>query len=374
MEQIGFLAFQGCTALEEIYIPANTILGNAFVGCTSLKAINIDPANTKIRMKDNCLLYTDLEKEVEDALILILGSGELPNDGSIKMILSNAFYESDIKEIVIPEGVTLIDVDSFTNCYNLEKITLTESLIKMGGGIFNNCSSLKEIYIPKNVNAIKANPFSNCPLLKSIKVDPANTTYRSVDNCIIDIANKTLVAACSTSIIPNDGSVTVIGIKAFANNDDIKFIELNNHITKIDDFAFYKCTGLEKLVIPDSVTTVDSSIIFNCEALIELVIGDGITNLDGFDIYSCKNLKKLKLGSGITVIEKYDLSSCYASEIILSKSIKKIEASAMTYNDNITAIRYEGTIAEWNAIEKEEGWDTGSDNYTVYCTDGEIKK
>ena len=104
------------------------------------------------------------------------------------------------------------------------------------------------------------------------------------------------------------------------------------------------------------------------------MIGDGITNLDGFDIYSCKNLKKLKLGSGITVIEKYDLSSCYASEIILSKSIKKIEASAMTYNDNITAIRYEGTIAEWNAIEKEEGWDTGSDNYTVYCTDGEIKK
>ena len=35
---------------------------------------------------------------------------------------------------------------------------------------------------------------------------------------------------------------------------------------------------------------------------------------------------------------------------------------------------FDGTIAEWNAIEKEEGWDSNNDNYIIYCTDGEINK
>ena len=109
-------------------------------------------------------------------------------------------------------------------------------------------------------------------------------------------------------------------------------------------------------------------------SLTELVLGNGVISLDCISCSSLKKLQKLTIGNGITVIEKYDLMSCTASEIVLSKNIKKIEASAVCWCDNLTAIRYDGTVEEWNAIEKEAGWDNGTNNYTVYCTDGEIKK
>ena len=135
-----------------------------------------------------------------------------------------------------------------------------------------------------------------------------------------------------------------------------------------------KCHGVETLIIPDSITEIGSTAIYNMDGLKELVIGNGVKSLDCISASTLKNLQKLTIGSGITIIEKYDLMSCNASEIILPKSIKKLEASAMCYCSNLTAIRYEGTVAEWNAIEKESGWDNGSNNYTVYCIDGEIKK
>lgn len=372
--KITFLAFEGCTALEEVNIPSTCFVANGFVGCSSLKTLNISPANQNFKMVGNCLIYNDKANNIENALVLILGEQKIPSDAGIKIIMSNAFYYSEITEIVIPEGVTSIEISAFDKCSNLEKITLPESLVSIGNAAFKDCKSLREVFIPKNVNALGINPFNGCTALTSITVDPENKAYKVVDNCIVDIANKKLVVGCESSKIPNDGSVTTIGQASFSGIENIKNIEINDHITKIEIGAFMNCHGIEKLVIPDSVTEIKSAAIYNMASLMELVIGNGVTSFEGIDLLQMNNLQKLTIGSGITVIEKYDLMSCKASEIILTKSIKKIEESAICYCSNLTAIRYEGTMAEWNAIEKESGWDNGTNSYTVYCSDGEIKK
>ncbi len=368
VEKIAFLAFEGCTALEEVNIPSTCTLENAFVGCTSLKTLNISPANTSLKMIGDCLI------SVENDVILALGEQKIPEGVGIDRILSNAFYHAAIKEIVIPEGVTTIDLIAFDSCAKLEKVTFPKSLKSIGNAAFRDCKSLREVFIPENVNTLGINPFNGCTAITSIMVDTENKTYKAVESCIIDIAGKKLVTGFSTSKIPNDGSVTVIGQAAFSGIDNIKNIEINNNITKIEEGAFMECHGIEKLVIPDSVTEIGSTVIYQMNSLTELVLGNGVTSLDCIYCSSLKNLQKLTIGNGITVIEKYDLMSCTASEIVLSKSIKKIEASAICWCDNLNAIRYEGTVAEWNAIEKETGWDNGTNNYTIYCSDGEIKK
>lgn len=368
VESITLHAFIGCISLEEINIPSTCSLENAFVGCTSLKTLNIDPANKKYKMVGSCLISNG------NALVLDLGEGNIPANAGIQTILTNAYYQSNISEIVIPEGVTKIDIGAFKGCIKLEKVTLPESLTTLGNAVFNECTSLKEIFIPKNVSKIGINPFSNCSSLVSIKVDPENKTHTSSENCLIDIAKKSVISGCSTSIIPSDGSVTTIGQASFSGISNIKNIELNNHITKIESGAFMGCDSLEKIVIPDSVTDIGSMVIYNMKSVKEIVLGNGITSLNCISFSNMNNLQKITFGSGITVIEKYDLMSCPASEIILSKSIKKIESSAICYSKNLTAIRFEGTMAEWNVIEKEDEWDKGTSNYTVYCTDGEIKK
>ena len=41
---------------------------------------------------------------------------------------------------------------------------------------------------------------------------------------------------------------------------------------------------------------------------------------------------------------------------------------------NLAEIRFDGTKAEWNAIQKSSTWDLNTGNYTIVCTDGTIAK
>jgi len=41
---------------------------------------------------------------------------------------------------------------------------------------------------------------------------------------------------------------------------------------------------------------------------------------------------------------------------------------------SLTSITYAGTKAEWDSISKGSGWNYGTGNYTVHCTDGDINK
>ena len=106
-----------------------------------------------------------------------------------------------------------------------------------------------------------------------------------------------------------------------------------------------------------------------------VTIDDDFTDLEYLDFYTLKSLECITLGKGITVICKDDLSNLRSlTTLNLQNSIKKIESNSIAYCQKLTAINFNGTMAQWNAIEKAVDWDKGSNNYTVYCSDGEIKK
>jgi hypothetical protein len=60
------------------------------------------------------------------------------------------------------------------------------------------------------------------------------------------------------------------------------------------------------------------------------------------------------------------------SSITLSKNIKTIGNWVFYLCSSLEDIYYEGTVEEWNAIEKGAGWDLKVDSYTVHCSDGDI--
>lgn len=54
-----------------------------------------------------------------------------------------------IKEIHIPESVTIIGQNAFEDCVNLEKVYLPDNLERIDETIFNNCEKA-EIYVTKD--------------------------------------------------------------------------------------------------------------------------------------------------------------------------------------------------------------------------------
>ena len=68
----------------------------------------------------------------------------------------SAFVGTDIKEIVVPTGITKLD-RVFLYCEKLEKVYLPESLEYMGHGTFGGCKSLKTLSIPASVTQVNSN-------------------------------------------------------------------------------------------------------------------------------------------------------------------------------------------------------------------------
>ncbi len=180
----------------------------AFVG---LKAttISVDSNNPKYHSDNNCLIETNNKK-------LIAGSNSsiIPNDDSVTAIGYAAFGALEITSIVFPSSLERIEDMAFAGCANIT-----------------------EIVIPKNVTYIGKQAFTYCNL-SSITVDNLNTIYYSVHNCLIERLTKTLVLGTANCIIPDDGSVEVIGYSAFYGVP-IENLIMPTTIKEISDFAFY---------------------------------------------------------------------------------------------------------------------------------------
>ena len=61
-------------------------------------------------------------------------------------------------------------------------------------------------------------------------------------------------------------------------------------------------------------------------------------------------------------------------EIVLGSNLARIEGSAFAYCMSLKSITYNGSVEQWEAIEKGMLWNNATGNYTVYCNDGSIAK
>lgn len=91
--------------------------------------------------------------------------------------------------------------------------------------------------------------------LESIEVEEGNEYFHSKNNCLIETATKTLVLGCKNSIIPNDGSVEIIGEYAFNCCMGEKNIEIPEGVKEIHNMAF-AYTDFEEILIPESIELI----------------------------------------------------------------------------------------------------------------------
>ena len=213
---------------------------------------------------------------------------------AVKVIREKAFNKCvKLTGIQLPKGVNRIEADAFAGCTALVGIQLPDSLTDIGTRAFQNCkavteavfpdtlkfigelafsgTSLTAVHIPAQVESIGNGAFSHCPTLVSISVDGGNTAFSSPagSNAIVNVATSTLIAGCSTTVIPS--GVKTIGSKAFLGCTSLKSIVIPDGVTVVASNSFQDCTGLTRVDIPASVTTLGASFI-GCTSLNTMVI------------------------------------------------------------------------------------------------------
>lgn len=189
-----------------------------------------------------------------------------------------------VKHIVIPDSVKYVDENCISMCPNIESVYY--------GASVENINSF-------NFHAGYGVEFS------TVEVSPENPYYSCKNNCVIDLRTNALVLATHKAIIPDDGSVKIIGDRAFAP----------------------ACYWLGSIVIPEGVKVIDFGAFMGCSRLESVVFPDSLEIIDDSVFSNCQNLKKVELGANLKAL---------SHDFLISTHIKKID--------------YKGTVEQWQEI------------------------
>ena len=190
------------------------------------------------------------------------------------------FAENEnIKELIIPDGVTKIEDYAFESCINLTTVTIPTSVTDMGHYSFSRCDKLSVATLP-------AEQVDNIPKenLTTVVINGGTSLsgyYGGFGDC------KKL-----TNITIAD-SVTSIGNNAFEGCESLTTIRLPNSITEIPSFMFKDCKSLKSIIIPDSVTSIGDGAFSGCESLNNVIIPERVSNIGRYAFMSCNSLTSL---------------------------------------------------------------------------------
>ena len=112
----------------------------------------------------------------DNGVLTISGKGEMNDYLDYNR---SPWSKSDIKRIIIGDGVTTIGVFAFYGCNALTSVTIPNSVTTIGYGTFSGCNALTSVTIPNSVTTIGGSAFYNC--IYNHRTTKTNQKYPSVN-------------------------------------------------------------------------------------------------------------------------------------------------------------------------------------------------
>ena len=265
-----------------------------------------------------------------------LTSISLPS--TLQRIEEGAFYDNDLAELTIPDGVTYIGkwaftynqsftsltlpnsvtelgVAPFSYCTGLINVTLSEGLTEIPEAAFAQCSAMTDITIPDSVTSILAEAFDGCDSLTTIHGVPgsyAETFANAYGYAFVSSAATTASGTCGDGvnwtlydggkmIISGSGSMDSYSSSSHApwydNRSSVTSVTIRDGVTSIEAYAFSDCVYLTDVSIPDSVTSIGAYAFSCCVNLTDVSIPGGVKNVGECAFNGCTSLTNVSISS-----------------------------------------------------------------------------
>ncbi len=287
----GFMA--NCPNLKRVYIGSNlgaNFLGNSFKNCPNLTEIIIDPENKYFKSIDGCVYAADSKGEfkalafatqhstVKDGTKAIINCFAAGNE-EIERIVPVGYDETpqpntvyipnsvedfgfwalkdlpNLKEIIFPENLKIIDSMSISNCCNIEKIVIPANAMthrkknmSLGQNELENLKQYTAPLVPpfftQNILRSNAELFALTQIDgKNVEVKLPKNIYNCLDKDMILFkkdSGKFAIARVDTSC-PQTGYLNIIDFE-----DALENATKMNFYTNIDENELFKLVPFNK--------------------------------------------------------------------------------------------------------------------------------
>lgn len=291
---------------------ATSIGSSTFDGYTSLKSIKL--ASTVKSIGNNAFSNTGIT------------SLDLPE--GMESIGLGAFYNCEkMTELKLPESLTTLNNGAFAFCKGLTAVTLPNKITFIGALAFEECTGLTSITIPENVTEIRNQAFYYCTALTMVELPKALQTvgdnafyetklqdvyYAGTEEdwgkIAIGLKNEPLTNAnlhCMGAVVvisgtcggaltwklDSKGTLTISGTGAMTDYTKSGVAPWNKDYEEI-----------RFVVIENGVTTIGEYAFENCTLLESVAISDSVEKIGKYAFSGCSALKRISLPDSIAQI------------------------------------------------------------------------
>ena len=345
---IGAYAFNRCYGLTSIVLPDGLMSIDvwAFYECVNMTNITIPASVRRIGSSAFYSCYKLIEVYNKSGLEIVPGSNE---NGDVGYYAKAVYTGPFTSKLTLDENGYLLYIDGDVRVLvaylgNETELNLPAGITEINQGAFYDCRKLTGIAIPESVTAIGEYAFYNCESLTHIEIPKAVTT---IQRC------------------------TFYGCKSLTE------IVIPEGVNRIEHSAFAYCTGLTSIVIPDSVTDIYSDVFYGCTGLTSITLpfvgwhadsNDSLSHLFGGDSNVPASLKTVVITGSTKIVANAFVGCSGLKNLAIAATVTGIGNYAFDGCSDLT-ITFNGTRAQWDALEKSENWATGCNGLTVRCSD-----
>ncbi len=351
VQTIGYSAFQECRFLKDVTFTSQTQLigSHAFQKCLRLKSIAI-PDSAHLVIEPCAFLYCPLESvdfgtrtdfsNIHDNTLLIAGercpickskiqktrngifcpscqadygwddleafakmhiapsgilkeytayNGFLTIPKGISCIAPQAFDDSAISSVTIPDTVAQIGTRAFHWCDHLAELSLhTTKLKRIEHQTFTG-TLIPYFHSPPNLEYIGRSSFSTCHLLDSV----------FMEDSVKMIGEMAFYDCPQIKNLGISSSATIIGASAFENNFSLEILTIPSSVLTLQNDCFRNCYNLAFVRFQEGLLHIGKSAFFGCDRLTELSLPDSLLSIEEGAFKNCTRLKTVSLSSSL---------------------------------------------------------------------------
>ena len=260
-------------------------------------------------------------------------------------------FRSQVKTVVIENGVTSIGNNAFYNCLSLTSVTIPSSVTSIGNNAFYDCTSLTSVTIPGSVTSIGDRAFYGCSSMTDVYYGGYGIGWLAVDGHgqIPDSAtvhfkdNLYDSGTCGKNVnwmLDAGGTLTISGTGAMADYYSALYR---------GSAPWYNIRSqVKKVLIKSGVTSIGRHAFKDCKSLTSVTIPDSVTRIGGYAFEDCTSLTSITIPHSVAEIEEYAFVCCAALTCMtIPNSVKRISEGTFAGCSALTDVYYDGYGIDW---------------------------